>query len=457
MKLVLVGLNHRTAPVHIREQFTLSGSELAQALIALTAEAQPETGQRVQRTAISEVVILSTCNRFELYAAVSDMGTGYRAIETFLASRCEMTPTAMEGSFYRMQGRAVAAHLMQVACGLDSAILGEPQILGQVSVAFQEAQTGGSVGPALSHLFAQAIHAGKRARTETDISRYTTSISHAAVKLAQSHHPHMADARVLLVGAGDMARLAAMALQHHGVVHFACINRTPAHAQELAQKFGGEALAWGRLGEALAWADIVISATSAPHTVIHEDDLLPFLDVRQGRPLICVDVAVPRDIAPEVAALPGVLCYDVDHLQSALDDHLAHREAAVPAVKAIVVEEADALMEWLLGRRVADTVVDLRRHAKAVAEAEVTSALNRLEHLEAADREVVTRLAHRLVNKLLHEPTVRLKAQAAQGDGVAYAQIVRDLFGLADPSAVGPTIHASTPPAPSWTEAAGDD
>lgn len=432
MTLILVGLNHRTAPVELREQFALSGCGLPMALESMNTACLSTGGAASPGSKLHEAVIVSTCNRLEIYAVVGGSAeNGWSAVEAFLSELQGVPRETLSPHVYRLEGEQAAWHLMRVAAGLDSMILGEPQILGQVTQAHGSAQATNTTGPILSHLFTQAIHAGKRARTETDISRHTTSVSHAAAQLAQEKLGDLTGTCVLVIGAGEAAELAAQALQMHGAPDITCINRTFGRAQALAEKVGGQALSWYSLDEVLVRADVIVSATGAPHTIMRHGDLADILPQRNQRPLVIIDIAVPRDIEESVGTLPDVYYYDVDDLEATRDDNLAQREAAVPAVEAIVSEETAIFMDWLSGREVAPVIAGLRRKANALAGEEVAQALNRLgEDISPREQEIVNRLARRIVNKLLHEPTVRLKEQAANGNGYTYAHAIRELFDL---------------------------
>jgi glutamyl-tRNA reductase len=422
VSIILVGLNHRTAPVELREQLALSGCALHMALEELTVAAPP----------IHEHVILSTCNRMEVYAVAGSAADGWATIEKFLSEVQNIPLETLHPHLYFLSDDAAVAHLMRVAAGLDSMVLGEPQILGQVTQALSDAQTVGSVGAVLSHLFTTAIHAGKRARSETAISRYTTSVSHAAALLIADRLNGLRDRRVLVIGAGEMAVLAAKALSAHGAEGLRFVNRTFTRAEALAQQFNGEAHSWYHLHDALAWADVVVTATGAPHTVLYVRDVEQALDHRAGRPLLIVDIAVPRDVEEAVGLLPDVERCDIDALQAAVDSNMAQRQAAVPQVEAILAAEQAGFDHWLRSRQVAPVIAELQRWARSIAEVEATLAVNRLgadeRHLEA----VINKMAHRLVSKLLHEPTIRLKGYAAEGHGHGYAHAVRELFGLTD-------------------------
>jgi glutamyl-tRNA reductase len=424
MSIILVGLNHRTAPVELREQLSMAGCGLGMALEELRARASTEGAL------LKESVILSTCNRLEVYAVAPEPEKGGEAIEHFLTRLQGIPPDVLTPHLYRLRGAEAIEHLMRVASGLDSMILGEHQILGQAAKALDEAQSAGICGSVLSHLFAQAIHTGKRARSETAISRQTNSISHAAAKLAQAEVGDLAEAQVLIIGAGEMAELAAAAMQMRGAQQIACINRTYLSAEELAQQVGGRALNWYHLTSALTDADVVITATGAPHTVLHAHEVEPVLSARQGRPMLIIDVAVPRDVEEAVGRLPGVKRYDIDDLQAALDDNLAQRQAAVPDVERIIAQELTSFLEWLHSREVAPVISDLHRQAVAMVEAEIERALNKLDGLSPEEQKIISQLGYRIANKLLHEPTVRLKACAAEGNGTSYAHAIRELFAL---------------------------
>ncbi len=434
MKIVLVGLNHRTASVELREQLTLASCALRDVLDDLGRYRQASDGGHghlPRQPHLPESLILSTCNRLEVYAVVTGSSAdGWAAIEQFLANLQGIPQATLHSHLYFLDGYQAVHHLMRVACGLDSMILGEPQILGQVRGALEEARAAGTSGPILSHLFDLAAHAGKRARTETEIGRHTTSIGHAAVQLLADELDDLAAARILVVGAGEMAEVAAHALQDRGVQHLDFINRTFTRAHDLAQQFNGRALNWYYLPMALAEADAVIAATGAPHIVVHTAEVEQALLERGGRPLTLLDIAVPRDIEQEAGHLPGVCLYDIDHLQSTVDANLAQRQSAVPDVEAIVDEETERFEIWLHGRQVLPVLVELRRKARDIADEELERHVYRMEDLEPLCQEKVAQVVYRIVNKLLHEPTVRLKASAAEGNGVEYAYALRELFAL---------------------------
>jgi glutamyl-tRNA reductase len=414
--IILLGLNHRTSPVALREKLCLSASALEASF--------------VDSPIVDELVILSTCNRLEIYADVEHAEDGIQLISESLAKLQSLPLKDLMGHLYSYRDEAATEHLMRVACGLDSMILGETQILGQVTQAYKSAQNAGMTGAILSHLFAQAIHAGKRARTETAISRYNTSVSHAAALLLMEKFNPELGARILIIGAGEMARLAAQALKRYENHDLSFINRSYEAAENMAMGYGGTAMEWSELQEALVWADAVISATGAAYSVIKRSMVEAALPKRYNRPLVFVDIAVPRDVEETVLELEGMEVYDIDELQSVVDANIELRKAAIPQVETIIQEEMARFEEWYQSRQVSPVIKTLREWAQSIAEDELAETLKRLSTSDERTREIVSRLAHRLVNRLLHEPTSRLRIQASEGNGHEYAHAVRELFAL---------------------------
>ena len=425
MTIVLVGLSQHTAPVALRERLT-------QALGPSTcAPGETPTVSPWNGSGFRELAILSTCNRLEIYGVPNGGAEDPReTIVGRLAELGELDRHELEPHIYGKSEGAAVEHLLRVASGLDSQLLGETQILGQVSQAFASAKSMGTCGPLLTYLFTRAAHAGKRARSETEISKGGTSISQAAVTLLEKELGPLESRNILVIGAGDTAELAIQALHKRGAPKICCVNRTLSSAQELALRFGCEARPWAELAAALTSADAVISATGSPHPVIYVDDVQPTLLQRQGAPLVMVDIAVPRDIELEVGSLTGVLLHDIDHLEATRDHNLTRRFAAVPDVEGIVARETQRVMDWYHGREATDLVAELRDHAGAIADAELRSALRKLADPERDTEEIVSRMANRIVGKLLHQPSRRLKARASSEDFETYRDAIVDLFGL---------------------------
>lgn len=457
MTIVVVGLNFRTAPVEIREKLTLSGCALQRALedLRLFTSPRPNNGEHPAPT-LDEAVILSTCNRSEVYVTTQDPDNGIALVEQFLFGLQNSSITELNGHLYNYVGDDAVQHLMRVACGLDAMILGETQILGQVTQAYEDAHKAGTTGPILSHLFALVTHAGKRARTETEISRYTTSVSHAAALLMLEKLNQPRTARVVVIGAGEMAGLAAQALKRFDFDDIAFMNRTYTRAEAMANDYGGKPFAWHQFEEAMVWADAVICATGAPHIVVHRHVIEAVLQQRENRPFVIMDIAVPRNVEDTIRELSGVQVYDIDDLQSVVDTNVELRKAAIPQVETIIQEEIVRFAEWYHGREVTPVIKNLREWGQSIADDELEQALNRLSDADERTRQIVSRMAHRLVNRLLHEPTSRLRIQASEGNGYGYAHAVRELFALNDRDVVECRHHEAACPAVSQADQTKD-
>jgi glutamyl-tRNA reductase len=422
--IVLVGLNHKVAPVQVREKLAFGKDRLQDAL-QLFGQDNDVTGSYGD-----EGIILSTCNRLEVYTLASCLDEGQNAVCSLLEDCHGESKESFQPYLYTYADAEAVSHLFSVAAGLDSMVLGEHEILGQVTGAMEAALALGAARKVLASLFRHAIEAGKRARTETAISQGTTSISHVAVELAHRIFGNLSSCRVLLVGAGEMAELAAQALIASGVEGLSILNRTRERAERLAAEFDARSLAWADLELALPWADIVIASTGAPHAIFRRENVERALRDRRSRPLFFIDIAVPRNIDPAVDELEGVYRYDIDDLQQVVKNSLAERRREVPRVEAMVAQAQEAFMSWYRSLDVEPTIVDLRRQAHAIRETEVERALRRLPELRDDDREIIQGMAKRIVNKLLHHPTICLKQHASCSDGYEYAEVTRDLFGL---------------------------
>jgi glutamyl-tRNA reductase len=417
--LLLIGLNHKTTPVELRENFYLNHDQLYAALTRL----------KHGSANIREVAILSTCNRFEVYAIARNGDHAEQEIMEYLTQYYDQEENNLRVFMYIARNRPAVRHLMCVSAGLDSMILGEAQILGQVGQALECATHVSTSGTFLHRMFEQAVRAGKRARTETEISQHTTSVSHAAAILVanQMNNP---EAHVVICGAGEMAEMAAKALTKVGMTNLHFINRTLDNAQLLADGYAGIAYDWSQMWDQLKQADVVIGATGAPHIIIYKNDVQQVLDERDGKPLVLVDIAVPRNIEATIDALDNVTLFDIDDMQKVVDNSLAQREACIPEVRQIIAEEEDKYWTWLNERNVVPVIKDLRREVQMMVDAELEEALNKLGELDEQGQAVVQRMAHRIMNKLLHTPTAQLRAQAANGNAEDYANLVRDLFDL---------------------------
>ncbi len=418
MHIVCIGVDHVSAPIALRERLACSLRQVPQML-------------RSARQLTQECVLLSTCNRFELYAICADPDADCTRLLALLSEQREVSLAELVAHSYSFVGPQAVAHLLGVACGLYSLVPGEPQIQGQVAEALEIAQGAGFAGPVTSALFRAALVAGKRARTETAISRNAASVSHVAVQMARRLFPSLQAARVLLVGSGKMSELAAQNLCANGVEQLTIISRVPLHAVDLAARFNAAHRTFSELTDALVEADVVISSTTASHAILTYEVVSKALERRPDRALLLIDIALPRDVDPTVASLPGVHLVNLDDLQGAVDEGVRLRLQEVEQVQAIVAAEAEAFERWLRSLSVVDTISALRRHVDAVREQELARTLHQLApSLSERESAVVEELTTRLVNKVLHMPTRRLKDAAVEGRGHMYAEALRYLFDL---------------------------
>ncbi len=430
MKLLTIGLNHKTASVELREKLSFTSAGLCAFLERLDTAALVAPQLANSAHTLYETVILSTCNRLEFYVLTLHPQNAIEEIIALMSQTFHVAADDFRANLFHLEGEAAVSHLMRVAAGLDSLVLGESQILGQVVAAYRTASAHNTVGPILSRLFEMSIHAGKRARTETGIGVNPASVSSVAVKLARRHLRNLADKTVMLLGAGKMSELALRSLLEYGIKELLIVNRTRSRAEEMAAQWNAAALTFDDLPAGLAKADLLIASTAAPHTVLHREQLAPVMAARPERPLLIVDIALPRDVEDEVADLPNVRLYNLDHLQSQAADNLKTRQAEIPRVETILAEETAAFVNWRRALDVKPTIIGLRRQFEQVRQQELTRALNRLPELDERQAKIVAELSHRLMNKFLHRPTTRLRAEAARGNGIEYTMALQDLFAL---------------------------
>ena len=426
MQPLVLGVNYKRAPLVLRECLAFPACDLGPAL-------------DVMRNYVPEGAILSTCHRVELYAASADVNQAKAQLKRFWSEQRGVPTWEFDPHLYYLEGRKAAEHLLNVACGLDSAIIGEPQIIRQVRDALQHGIDQRSVGAVLAALFRQALIAGKRARTETGIDRKAASLSYAAVELARRTFGDLRSSRVLLIGAGKMGELAAKNLVDKGVPEIVVVGRTPERAQQLALRCGS-AIALSRLEEALHDCDIVITCTNAPHQVITRRMMERVMRERAGRPLFLIDIAVPRDVEPAAGELPGVHLYNVDDLEDTVTANLKERRAEARKVAPIVEEEVAAFERWLATQRVVPTIIALRERAEAICQEELERTSAVLSRLSEADRQRIEALTSAIAKKLLHQPISHLRAEAIAGDGLVSAQAIRQVFGL-DPQDSAAAAH----------------
>lgn len=398
--LLLIGLNHTVAPLEVRERLAIPLEHLPERLAALRSV-----------DGVAEVALLSTCNRFEIYAVVADLMRGQSALLDAL-DVCDL-----HCYLHTVSGRAAARHLCRVAAGLDSLLLGEHEILGQVKDAHQVALNVGAAGPVLSQIFHHAIRAGKRARTETAIGAGLRSLGQVAMTLARQHLGDLTDRTVLIIGVGRIAKVAAEMLVAAGLRCVLVANRTYERAVALAAALGGQAVRFDALVERLAAADLVIVATGAPHLVLHAAELAQAMDARRGRPLIVVDMAVPRNVDPASREIVGVTLYDMDDLGGIVKTQHAVAALAVAAAEAIAEAEADAFMAWLQERRTVPLIQDLFAQAEAIRQAEVAGCLARLSGAPEAQAMAIEALGASLTRRLLFVAARAIKAAAVWKEG----------------------------------------
>lgn len=411
MNISLTGLSHQTAPVALRERFAFTPDELPDIL--------PRLGKKFDGAAV-----LSTCNRTELYITDAKPIAQRGVIQAIAEVRGEPVP---EGSpFYHHEGVDAARHLFRVAAGIESLVVGESEILGQVRAAFSAATAAKTSNPVLARLLHAAIRAGRRARSETEVGAHGLSVSATAVALVRQALGDLRRKTVLVVGAGDAARLTARALASAGTARILVTTRTFERAQDIAGELGAFAYPFGQLRDLLGEADIVISSTSAPGRVIEAADVESALSGRSGRSLALVDIAVPRDIDPAAALLPGVRLFDIDDLQARAEENRQARLQEVAAVEEIVEQEVARFAEWLRQNSATPTIAGLERRAERARAAEVKRTLARLPVLSPADRRRIEAMSKAIVKQILHEPVTRLKDSAGQ----KHIEAARDLFGL---------------------------
>ncbi len=418
-ELLALGVSHKTAPLELRERLSLTEGRAVSALRELTDAA-----------GIHEAAAISTCNRTELYLIVSDPVEAESTALGVLTRQADIRPTELLGHLYSLRSGEAARHLLRVTAGLDSMILGEAEIQGQVKRAYELALVEGGTGPILNRLFRGALTAGGRARQETGISEKGISIPSVAVELARRALGDLAECRVLMVGAGETAELVAQALVARGVATVFVANRHYDRAIGLAQRFDGSAVRFEDLPEQLLVADIVVSATNSPHHIVERDGLEQVMKTRGGRPLLAIDIAVPRDIEPACREIPGVSVHDIDDVQQIVERNTSGREAEARRAELIVEAELDRFDRWLASLEVVPTITSLRERGDEIVRRVMAENESRWQDLGAADRERVEAMAKAIASRLLHEPTVRLRRAAGNDDAYNYVSALRELFGL---------------------------
>ena len=419
--LVIVGVNHKTTPVELREKLAFTKGNIEESTEKLGAF--PE---------IDENLIISTCNRVEIYARVSDVDKGIDRLKMFICEYHGIPYNMMDRHFYAFREEETVQHLFRVSASLDSMVVGESQILGQVKDAYSLAKSLQTTGLILNQLFEKAFNVAKKVRDETGIAESAVSISSAAVELARKIFDDLENHTVMLVGTGEMAELAAKHLISYGVKTVYVASRTYERAATLAKTLNGSALDFEHFKKELYKADIVISSTAAPKFIINKEVVQEAIHQRKNRPMFLIDIAVPRDIEPEVNDLEDVYLYDIDDLQNVVNANLQEREKEAEGAMEIIKAEVNKFNIWVESLDAVPTIVELRKRAEAVRIQEINKTLKKMTHLSEEDRNNLHQMTSSIINKILHKPTVNLKKKIQTSEGRTYLKAIRDLFHLDD-------------------------
>jgi glutamyl-tRNA reductase len=419
MHLLLVGVSHRTAPVELREQLDFSARGVDRALTALAGA-----------PAHQEATIVSTCNRVEIYVRCDDTEGARAAVELFLSDFHGIPVEQLAPHLYAKTGHDAVTHLFRVASGLDSLVMGEPQVLGQVKDAFSAASRMGCTGPLLNKLFPSAFAAGKRVRSETALAEGAVSVSYAAVALARKIFGSLKGRTVLVLGAGEMGKLTAVHMQSQGIGRLIITSRTAAHAASLAESIGGVAMPWESLGTALAEADILITATGASTPIVSRALIAQTMKARRQRPLFIIDIAVPRDVEAGAGELEEVFLYNIDDLQAVVQENISKRGTEASEAEKIVSQEVNRFFGWLNSRGAVPTVVALRQRFESVRQSELRRLEPKLATLPPEARARIDEITRLIVEKLLINPTEQLKSISDADTVAAYSDALNRLFSL---------------------------
>ena len=418
-RLFVAGLSHRTAPIAVREQLVVDEDKLREILADLTG-----------RGTCTEVMILSTCNRVEVYGVAEVAGEARGAAFRQMGAHRGIGLSTLEPLLYSMDGAEAVHHAFRVASSLDSMVLGEPQILGQVKDAFALAQSCRTVGPVLHSLMSQAFAVAKRVRSDTEVGRHAVSVSFAAVELARKIFDGLDGRSVLLVGAGEMGELAARHFQDQGMLPLFVANRTAGRAQALARDLAGTAVPFEELASVMGQVDIVITSTAAGEIIVTAAEVARVLPGRRGRPLFFIDISVPRNVDPAVNDLENVFVYDVDDLRSVVEANLRERKRRAQQAESLVEREVTKFADRLRSLEVVPTIVSLREKLEEIRRAELGRTLARLPGADEATRQALEALSQGIVNKILHAPTVKLRDSSKAGHGHRWIEVISELFGL---------------------------
>jgi len=423
MHIVIVGLSHKTAPVEIREKLAFAPTAMEQPLQKMLG-----------LPTVAEGLIVSTCNRVELCAATKEPDAAIAALRRFLAVYHEVAPGEIDEYLYDYQGEEAIRHLFRVASSLDSMVLGEPQILGQIKTAYGYAAEFKTAGLILNRFLHKAFSVAKRVRTETAIASNAVSVSFAAVELARKIFDRLDDKAVMIIGAGEMCELAARHFVTNGVAKVLVTNRTFERAEKLASEFNGKAVPFEHFVDHLAATDIVLTSTGAPNFILGQRQMEDVLHRRKNRPMFLIDIAVPRDIDPKVNDIDNAYLYDVDDLQGVVQANLKERKKEAGKAEAIVEQEIGQFYQWLANLEVKPTIIALRRKFEDIRQQELDKTFGNLKDLSAKQRKSIEAMATAMINKILHPPTSLLKQTQEDTSGEDYVDAVRRLFDLPAPT-----------------------
>ena len=419
MKLHLAGLNHKTAPVELRERVSFDASVLDTCLRELK-----------HFKGLEEGLILSTCNRVEVLVSAADDDDAKGCIETLIETTSQLVGSKLRSHLYHLEGKDAIHHLFRVASSLDSMVVGEPQILGQIKAAFSAAKQAGVAGQDLEFVLTRAFGVAKRVRTETEIGSSAVSISFAAVELAREIFGSLKDKKVMLIGAGKMSELAARHLKRSGIGEVLVTNRTLNRAEQMAALFSGKVVEYGDMLKALPGVDIAITSSGAPHFILTEANMRPVMAARRHRPMFLIDIAVPRNIAPEVNSLEAVFLYDIDDLGRVVEKNLKGRQSEAEQAETIIAEEVEKILHRMEARKVTPTIVKLQEQVENWKKSELDRMRGKLGKLSPQQNEAVETLLRGVMNKMLHGPLSELRATAGKPEGELTAEMIRRMFKL---------------------------
>jgi glutamyl-tRNA reductase len=419
MKISVVGLNHATAPVEVRERLAFKSDHLPEVLARIR-----------QLPGVLETVILSTCNRVEIAAATDDFDNPVDALSDMLAQSRQVDAGWIRQFLYYYEDREAIRHLFRVAASLDSMVVGEPQILGQMKESYEVAKAQGTLNGLLDSVLTRAFSVAKRVRTETDIGQSAVSVSYAAVELARQIFGSLRGSKVMLIGAGKMSELAARHLERAGVAGILVTNRSPERAQAMADLFRGWIVDYGHFVSALTGVDVVIASSGAPHYILRRDELKRVISARRNRPIFLIDIAVPRNVEPSANELEGVFLYDIDDLQRVVEENRRGRESEAVQAEQIVTEEVDRMMSRLKARELTPVIVGLQQQLESIRTAELERVRTKLAGLTPQQQEVVEALTKGMMNKIAHGPIAELRRSAEHPAGHHFVDFIRRVFRI---------------------------